>query len=277
MDSNSVTVIITCYNRKAATLSCLASLEDPALDLRYIITDDASTDGSAEAVRKFASGHHRSLTLIEGSGSLFWAGGMRTAMDKYLTGTGDTDYVALVNDDVVFDPGILRYMIGYSLAHDGCVAVGATRDSSGGRSYGGSVLQKGSVKFSPVSLEQASSTPCDVFNCNCTLFPNGVFRKLGSFDPHYTHSMADYDYAFSLKRLGIPAFQTDRAVGMCNDNPTEGSWRDPSLPRKKRLSLKESPKGLPRKEYFYFLKKNFGPAKALWHSLTPYLKILLKC
>ena len=78
-----------------------------------------------------------------------------------------------------------------------------------------------------------------------------------------------------IKRLGLPAFQTDRFIGHCDDNPKEGSWRDPSLPRIKRLKLKGSPKGLPFGEYYYFLRKNFGLTKALWHSLTPYLKILL--
>ncbi|MCR5487760.1 MAG: glycosyltransferase family 2 protein [Lachnospiraceae bacterium] len=275
----SITIIMTCYNRREKTLACLTSIDDPSLDLRYIVTDDASTDGTADAVRSFASSHGRSLSLIEGSGSLFWAGGMRLGMEMYLdpvSGFSPSDYVVLVNDDVVFEPGALAYMIDYSRAHADAVVAGVTSKSSGGISYGGSVSIKGRPKFTKIPLSQSSSTPCDVFNCNCTLFPDAVFHKLGAFDPYYTHAMADYDYALALKRLGIPAFQTDRPIGSCDDNPTAGTWQDTSLPRRERIRLKKSPKGLPADEYWHFLRKNFGLMPALWHSFTPYLRILLK-
>ena len=40
--------------------------------------------------------------------------------------------------------------------------------------------------------------------------------------------------------------------------------------------LKESPKGLPSKQWFYFLKKNFNINYAVWKSITPYIRIILK-
>ena len=41
-----------------------------------------------------------------------------------------------------------------------------------------------------------------------------------------------------------------------------------------RLKKKRSPKGLPTRQWFHFLKKNFGLPQAVFYSVTPYIKIL---
>ena len=87
--------------------------------------------------------------------------------------------------------------------------------------------------------------------------------------------MADFDYCFSLKKAGSDIYMTDSYVGTCKKNDVKGSWRDNTLHRLDRLNLKESPKGLPRREWFYYLHKNFGLRTAIWHSITPYARIIL--
>ena len=68
----------------------------------------------------------------------------------------------------------------------------------------------------------------------------------------------------------------DQFIGMCkNDTKIENSWQDKSLPLKVRLQKKESVKGLPFKEYFYYLNHNFNPVTAVVYSLTPYIKMIL--
>ena len=42
------------------------------------------------------------------------------------------------------------------------------------------------------------------------------------------------------------------------------------------IRLKESVKGAPFKQWFYFLKKNFGIFTAVIHAFTPYIRIILK-
>ena len=74
-----IAVLITSYNRREKTLTCLKNLmeqdEIPGLQLSIYLVDDNSSDGTTEAVRS----HYPSVNIIKGTGQLFWAGGMRTA------------------------------------------------------------------------------------------------------------------------------------------------------------------------------------------------------
>lgn len=74
-----VTVLMTTFNCRERTLACLHSLLACDRDqLRIILVDDASSDGIAGAVRHaFAD-----VTLIEGTGTLYWTGGTRLAFER---------------------------------------------------------------------------------------------------------------------------------------------------------------------------------------------------
>lgn len=48
------------------------------------------------------------------------------------------------------------------------------------------------------------------------------------------------------------------------------------MPRIQRIKKKESPKGNPYKEWWYFIRKNYGKLYAVVYSITPYIKILLR-
>lgn len=73
-----ITVIFTCFNRKEKTLQCIRSLSEgnKQLSFSYVIVDDNSTDGTREALEALKQ-EGTDLTLLSGTGSLFWAGGMR--------------------------------------------------------------------------------------------------------------------------------------------------------------------------------------------------------
>ena len=57
---------------------------------------------------------------------------------------------------------------------------------------------------------------------------------------------------------------------------TRSNWRNVELSRKRRVQLKESAKGLPFKEYFHYLNKQYNFFTAIAYSLIPYIRILLK-
>ncbi|HYE55805.1 MAG TPA: glycosyltransferase, partial [Chitinophagaceae bacterium] len=72
-----IAVLLTTFNRKQKTLACLQSLQQQILpgnvSLEVFLTDDASSDGTAETVlQQFPSTH-----VFIGTGFLYWAGGMR--------------------------------------------------------------------------------------------------------------------------------------------------------------------------------------------------------
>ena len=269
-----VTVIFTCFNRKEKSVKCINSLvnSNPEISFRFIIVDDNSSDGTREAIEAL----NFNTKILEGNGSLFWAGGMRKGIEAYLEFGSDSEYVLLVNDDVEFYEGIVSKLIAESKKKKDAVIVGATCDDSGDFTYGAMqlIVPRKRDLYRQVSPTEGN-VECDTFNCNCVLLSDAVIRKAGNFDPIYTHSLADIDYGLRLRKLGYHIYSSEEYVGVCNKNSNKGTWADSSLPRRERLKKKESPKGAPFKPWFYFLKKNFGLCAAIKGSITPYIRILI--
>lgn len=276
MEQTKVTVMLTCFNRINYTIPCVKSLVEgnKNISFRFIITDDNSTDGTKEALEKLPY----SITILSGDGQLFWNGGMSKALEAALQAAEKTDYYMLVNDDVAFQKEAIEELIKRHKngPQEDSVIVGATAESTGKTSYGGvKLLSKHFAKFGLIEPSEEYQE-CDTFNGNCVLLPKQVFLKAGNVDGTYKHSMSDYDYGMHIRKLGFKIYNSAHHVGKCNDNDVSGSWRDTSLSRKERLKKKESPKGLPKKDWYYFIRKNYGFLPALYHSVTPYLRILLK-
>lgn len=272
MEQPTVTVMLTCFNRKNATVSCVQSLVEgnPQVTFRFIITDDNSSDGTKEALEALPY----DVTLLQGNGQLYWNGGMAKALALALEQEQKTDYYMLVNDDVSFYNGTIERLIKRQKEYPDCVMVGSTADSEGRTSYGGvKLLSKHFAKFAIVE-PSGEYTECDTFNGNCVLLPSKVFHKAGNLDMVYRHSMSDYDYGMHIRKMGFVIYNSEEHVGQCNDNDVSGSWRDTTLSRRERLRRKESPKGLPRRDWYHFIRKNYGFLSALYHSVTPYIRIL---
>jgi GT2 family glycosyltransferase len=87
-------------------LRCLESVE--ALDwprdaLETVVVDNASTDGSVEAVRS----RHPDVRVLEETDNRGFAGGANRAIGELR----DVDYVALLNNDTVVSPAWLRLLV----------------------------------------------------------------------------------------------------------------------------------------------------------------------
>lgn len=268
-----ITIIFTCYNRKEKTEEFIKSICDDRYDIRFVATDDGSTDGTPEMLESLTSKGY-ALDVVRGGGNLYWCGGMRKAIDEIDKKSLESDYYVFANDDVrVFD-NALHEMVLQSEKHEGATIVGVTCDHDGNVTYGGIRYHKHGIKYDIVDVT-SENLNCDSFNCNLVLIPSKVFHQIGNFDEHFTHAMGDFDYGLRIKKAGLPIESTRRYVGICERNPLKKTWSDTDLSRRERLKLKESPKGLPRKEWFYFLKKNFGFGTAVVRSITPYVKIML--
>lgn len=270
-----LTVIMTCFNRKEYTLRCINSLNETAgllADWRfnYVVVDDNSTDGTEDALVELSAAARTDICVLKGNGNLFYTGGMRKGIEYAKVHCADSDGYLLANDDVRFDSASVSHMIADM---DAAVLVGATKDDDGRFSYGGIRYVKG-IKYIPVKPEDDDRT-CDTFNANCVLVPGDIFRASPNMDEAYNHSLGDFDYGLQIKRLGYRAEVYRIYAGVCNKNDVRGTWNDTTLPRKLRLAKKEGIKGLPRREWYHFLRKNFGVATAFTRSLTPYIRILL--
>lgn len=263
--------IFTCYNRKEKTVSCLESLmrDNPGIEISFIAVDDSSTDGTNKALSLY-----KNVQIILGNGQSYYSGGMRLGIAEAKKQCDRYDWILFFNDDVEFFPNMLERLIDYATEeHE--IIVGATCNDRGELTYGG-VLK--TSKFRPafkIVMSIRNRLSCDTFNANCVLIPTEIFKSLPNIDSQYTHALGDFDYGLEAKRRGIPIIVSDFFIGRCFCNSTKGTWKDVQLSRKERLKRKESPKGLPVREWFYFVSKNFGMCSACVNSLVPYIKILI--
>ena len=261
--SLAVAVLMTCHNRVLKTCNCLQALFTQKLDsnvfLKVFLVDDASSDGTSQQVQhKFPQVH-----IIEGSGNLYWCGGMRLAWS--VAAKSDPDFYLLLNDDTNLLPNALESLLALVPSPSTkAIAVGSISDpETGKKSYG-------VVSISRTTAGHGLNT----FNGNCVLIPRAVYQDLGSFHSAYTHGMGDHDYGYAAGRKGIPILETKHFIGTCPLDHTEKTWRDRSLSVSTRLRLLNSPKGLPFREWFVFCKRNYGvrwPIKFLGPTIRIFL------
>ncbi len=118
-----ILALATCYNRKEKTVSAINRLVsgNPGISFDFIIADDNSTDGTAQALSGIPN-----VKVMFGDGNSYYTGGMRIAMAEALSLLGDKygecsagstalvayDYVMLFNDDVEFYEGSIEGLIG---------------------------------------------------------------------------------------------------------------------------------------------------------------------
>lgn len=268
-----VIAIFTCFNRKEKTKKCIETITsgNPECDFTFVVADDGSKDGTYELLQDMQLAY--SIHVLRGKGDWFYSGGMHAGMEYALQNLPhDFDYMLMMNDDVEFFDSSIQGMISQSILQKDAIVVGAMRNDCDELSYG-AVKYISGYKYRKLVLSEWE-TPADTFNANCVLIPYKAFEQVGAMDPYYRHSLGDFDYGLSLKCAGYKIFQSKEFAGMCNNNDSKGTWTDTSLSRIERIKKKESVKGAPTKQWFYFLKKNFGIGVAVKGAVTPYIRIL---
>ena len=256
-----IAVLLTSYNRKFKTLACLESLKNQQfaddVELAVYLTDDASADGTANAVKKtFANAN-----IYHGNGSLFWAGGMRNSWKHALA--SDPDYYLLLNDDTVLVQTAVTALLKCSKNARGntgkaAICIGSTVDQNTGEiSYGGRRLNS-KISWSSGQLihSETDSLSCDVANANIMLVPKEVVKQIGILSEVYTHRLADYDYTLNAKKAGYKVLVAPGFLGSCVDDHGN-NWKSGNTTLKERIQYLMSPKGLAYKEYLKFIKDHF--------------------
>ena len=272
-NNSTVAVIMTVHNRREQTLECLASLKRQLLtgvEVGVFVTDDGSVDGTGCALERLTG-----VTVIEGDGNLFWAGGMAIA-ERRAVATQPT-WLLWLNDDVVLDPTALADMLAGSNRHPNSVIVGATRDpNSGIVNYGGNVR----LGKHPMKVRLLGESPADqlasTFNGNCVLIPRHIRAQVGPIDGLFEHAMADTDYGYRTTAAGFSIVQIPGTVGVCARNP---KTRTSDATFFQRLRYARSPKAeLPRRSHKRFLKRHGGRAWRRYYAagrLNVVRKVLL--
>ena len=253
-------VLITSYNRREKTLNCLKRVTGqeavPAMELTIYLVDDNSSDGTSEAVRF----QYPAVNIIEGTGQLYWAGGMRTAWKEALKEKNNYHYYLLLNDDTFLFKNALKNLFDdINSVGDNAILVGSINDpDTSNFSYGGRILKNNyNIASTAVIPDKNFPQLCDLGNGNLMLIPSIVVDKIGILSDQYTHVLADIEYTTKAKKAGIPSYISSFYLGECKND------YNPALKRKNRISLKQrieylySVKGFSYKEYLYFIRIYF--------------------
>lgn len=267
-----IAAVMAAYNRKLLTLECLGALESqkpPGVHLDVYVLDDASTDGTAAAIRE----QFPDVTLLHGDGQQYWNGGMRLALGAAMA--NGYDYYLWMNDDTALDEGALRRLLDVEeqLRQRGehtAIVVGTTRDpDTGEATYGGRVRPS---KWRPLlwELVEPGDEPRQVetMNGNTVLIPRSVVRLIGNIDPNYRQQMGDHDYGLRARAAGCTVWVAPGTIGTCASHPLRPTDQQPFMQEWSRSwSVKEQP----FRPWAVFSRRWAGP---LWpvYWASPYLR-----
>ncbi|MDO3643705.1 glycosyltransferase family 2 protein [Mucilaginibacter sp. L3T2-6] len=262
-----IAVLGCSYNRKQKTARFLTSLvkqEVPAnCQMDIFLLDDNSPDGTGN----YVEAEFPTVNLIRGSGSLFWAGGMRTLWEHVL-GCGTYDFFLLCNDDVVlFDGAVSRLLQAHNCSdHPGNIILGTVQDSEGSSiTYGGQkIVNKITGDTVNIAPDRTKLVPCEIGNANIMLVDKTTVDTIGILSSSYTHGIADYDYTLTALRNGMKVWVAPGYYGIC-DNDHIITWLPQRTPLKKRIEYLYSPKGLAYNEHMVYVKRHFPLSVPITH------------
>jgi GT2 family glycosyltransferase len=259
IETYSIAVLITCYNRKMKTINFLESLTSQDFfkkgNIDVYLLDDGSTDGLTDYVKL----NYPDISILIGNGNLFWAGGMRTIW-QYAIEKKKYDLFALFNDDVVlFNDAIERLINCYQKVDgNGAIIIGSTiSPKSQLLSYGGHRLYKmNHAQSYAVKPDPENAVQCQFGNANVLLVDSHTITKIGIFSDVYIHAVADFDYTLTAFKRGINVLLAPGYYGYCEDDHG-ANWLSGNYSLKERINYLYSPKGLAYKEYLLYIKKHF--------------------
>ena len=121
-----LSIVIVTFNSAKDIDACLASLtsQSPAVDLETVVVDNASSDGTAAAVR----GRWPGVRVLESGRNLGFAGGSNLGIRQTFG-----ELVLLLNPDTIVRPGALATLIGALDARTDAAAAGPRLIDAQGR------------------------------------------------------------------------------------------------------------------------------------------------
>lgn len=273
-----IAILLTCFNRCELTKRCLESIyEDRTEGIQkdVYLVNDGCTDGTPKMVKSLFP----DVIVLNGSGNLFWNGGMYLAFSTAYK--KDYDFYLWVNDDVEFlENPITKLIDSYeelASEKEDIILTGVMVDHSlEKQTYGGIKIVNSLV---PLKMQQVPYgsyyVKCDTFHGNCVLIHKTVVKKIGIMDPFYQHAFGDADYGLMASRAGCDIFMTNYPIGVCERHDKVNKWLDPKLSYKERRAAYHAKTANPPRDWKYFCKKFCGVNWWLRY-IAPDIKLLIQ-
>ncbi len=267
-----ISVLITCHNRKEKTIACLQALYaqeslGTKFDLEVFLVDDGSTDGTSGAIRT----QFPEVNIIQGDGNLYWNRGMHLAWETAAKAKAFDYYLWLNDDSFLQENAILVLLKCASNSQSRSIIIGSTCSftNSSVTTYGG--FTKNGQLINPADEMQLAYT----FNGNVVLVPSSVFNQIGNLDPVFHHAIGDIEYGHRAIKNGLSSYVAPGFIAYCESHEKLPNWCLKSTPFVERIRSLYSPLGNSHPYYFFRYEfKYLGLYIALKHMFSIHLRLL---
>ncbi len=206
---SSVSIVIVTWNKREDVLNLLDSLQVlDSSNTNIIIVDNASSDGSSEAIRN----HFLPVILLENKENLGGTGGFNTGI-RYALNNLDQKYIWLLDNDAMVMPDTLENLIA-AMETDASIGIAGScilnpEDrtlivEAGGYVDKRAATWKPNLRYQPYS-KYKSSPPLDVdYVPACSaLVRKDLFDAVGILDERYFLHWDDVDFGSTAKEKGF--------------------------------------------------------------------------
>jgi GT2 family glycosyltransferase len=215
-------ILLPVHNRRAQTERFIKCLAEQTYDnYHLILIDDGSSDGTAEMVQEKIS----SITILKGSGNLWWAGGLQKGIDWLCKNSiSDSDVVLMINDDVTFNSDFLEKGVELVCRHPRTLIHSfAIGNQTGEIANAGVKADLEKLTFEVTALNEE-------INCLATM---GLFmrftdlKQIGGFYPKLLpHYLSDYEFTIRARRKGVQLLASSELSLLLNEGSTGFSMSD---------------------------------------------------
>ena len=211
-----LTVIVISYNTRDLTLACLRTLYATTRRTRFrtVVYDNASTDGSAEAV----AAQFPQVELVASTDNLGFAGA-----NNAVAAAAETEWLLLLNPDTEVHEGAVDNLLDFSRAHPGAGITGGRtvfRDGSLNiascwnritpwsafcKATGLTAAFRGTTLFDPEGIggwKRDSVREVDIVVGCFFMIRKALWDELGGFDLRYFMYGEEADMCLRARKLG---------------------------------------------------------------------------
>lgn len=217
-----VEIVTPVYNRCELTLQFLRSLsrvDREGLELHTIIVDDASTDGTEEAIRE----NFPEVEIVKGNGNLWYTGGTNRGLEAALM--HNPDYILCVNNDSIFDEKCVKNLVECAEKHPRSV-IGAvlllwdTPHKVFQVAPKWETLSGGWRHWRNQTIWTLPKNPwkVELIVGNCVLYPAQAVREVGFMDEKRLVQYGDAEYTPRMRKRGWQLLIEPKARIFCKPN-----------------------------------------------------------
>ena len=218
-------VLTAVHNRCAVTEKFVDDLYSQEIDedLRIVIVDDGSTDGTSDMLLKRAESPPPRVTMsvTEGDGSWWWARSMAAAIETCRHDLEVGDVVVFMNDDISVPRDTLAALASASRERN-AIIMASVRDVNDPLRLldRGALLDPRTLSVRPRRNERSPHefTPLTVASGRSVAYPAATFDRGLTIDHrHLPHHLADFEFSVRASRRGNPILLAEDTYVLSED------------------------------------------------------------